>query len=567
MKLNLAKWVVCFAAGVMAVGGAAVTGYGAPANLYWDANGDTAGTGGTGTWNLADSTWRLGSATGTPQAWNNDVNGNSAYLAGTVGTLTLGDNITVALLSSSSGYVINGDGGGLYKLTLDSTSKVGGDGGSYAVMMANGTGPLTVNAPVVLAGPVCHQYRGTITFNGVVSGSAGVGTLAGNTLTLTNANTFTGGYGTVNGGTLVIGHDQAMGTGPILTTGVTLQPGKGNRTISNPITPTGGGVFYMATDGTNNLTLAGGAGTGTVGGKDPTFTVNNPVLTINRPLWSYADGNYGRYFDFVNKNGTGTLVLAQASSPVHGYSSGVNVNAGTLIVNGQAYAATSVSASVSSNSAQWTLTSGTTANLHVGQAVQPVSGYTDNNLVILSIDDATHFTVSAPWNANYTGSPSVCDAAGLGSASYNVTVSNAATLGGSGTIVLATGKTNTILAGGTIAPGSITAGTEVGTLTVTNGTFDFQQNAIYAWQYKDGAGDKVRVYGTLILPSVATVSVSQVSGSMPADPPIFTATTLAGATSLTNWVVTGVQNYTVQISGTTNVILKAPPMGTIIMFK
>lgn len=34
-------------------------------DLYWDANGDTADTGGTGNWNLADLLWRSTSDTGT----------------------------------------------------------------------------------------------------------------------------------------------------------------------------------------------------------------------------------------------------------------------------------------------------------------------------------------------------------------------------------------------------------------------------------------------------------------------------------------------------------------------
>ena len=39
--------------------------------LFWDVNGATAGTGGTGNW-LGSSIWRLNSATGALQAWSND---------------------------------------------------------------------------------------------------------------------------------------------------------------------------------------------------------------------------------------------------------------------------------------------------------------------------------------------------------------------------------------------------------------------------------------------------------------------------------------------------------------
>lgn len=561
MKTHLSKWLCRVVAVVMAAGAAQ------GASLYWDGNGD--GTrGGDGTWNTSGSSWWTAASGGTLQAWANGVNGNSAYLGGTAGTLTLGADVTVDLLDVATvGYVINGDAGGLYKLTLDSSNAPGGSqGANYTVMSVNGGKLLTINAPVVLTGSRMHQFRSDVTINGVVSGTQGFTApgSSGVTLTLNGSNTFSGGVSLGYVGTVVIGHDQALGIGSITPGGGPLRAGGGNRTISTVMSSSGGGNFYLQTDGTNNLTLAGGVGTGIVGGKDPSFTVNNPVLMIDRPLYAY----YGQPSTFVfTKAGTGTMVLAQSSSLSPGT---VNVNAGTVIVNGGSVAASTLNGTVTSNSAVITGLS-STAGLRIGQQVS-ATGLTFANLedarVIVSIDSATQVTLGAPVTSS-SGSYSITFSAvgALGYNTGNITVSNAATLGGSGTIVLATGKTNTVLAGGTIAPGSITAGAEVGTLTFTNGTFSFQENARYAWQYKDGAGDKVRVYGTLILPTVATVAVSQVSGSMPADPPIFTATTLAGASSLTNWVVTGVQNYTVQISGTTNVILKAPPMGTIIMFK
>jgi fibronectin-binding autotransporter adhesin len=552
MKTMHNGWVRSLFATVLAVmmlaGGGGVTAYGAPANLYWDVNGATAGTGGTGPWNLTDLTWRTNSATGTLLPWDNGVNGNSAYLGGTVGTLTLGANITVAYISPSSGYVINGDAGGSYSLTFDSTSKVGGDGGVYAVMMNGGL--LTINAPVVLAGSFYSQFRGDITFNGVVSGSGSLSTYT--TMTLTNANTFSGGFHMVNGGYLVFTHDQALGTGAILTGGGVLRAGNGYRTISNPITPTGGGAFNMATDGTNNLTLAGGAGTGIVGGKDPRFTVNNPVLTIDRPLYGY----YGQPATFVfTKAGTGTLVLAQSSPQSLGT---VNINSGAVIVNGGAISNSTLTGTTTNGSKVITGLS-STAGLKVGQQVSSGVGTPPNTPVIVSIDGADQITLAEAWTA--TGSRSLTFSAAGGGLGYNsghITVSNTATLGGTGTIVLATGKTNTILTGGTIAPGGIAAGTEVGTLTVTNGTFVLATNAIYAWQSKDGVGDKVRVYGTLSLPAVATVNVSQVSGALPATPTLFTANAFAGASTLSDWVVNGLTGYGAKIQGTDVVLYVLP---------
>ncbi len=419
------------------------------ANLYWDANGAVAGTGGTGEWNLADLTWRDGGIGGALQAWDNGTNGNAAYLGGTVGTLTLGANVTASFLSSSSGYQINGDGGGLYKLTLDSTSKVGGDGGVYAVMMNDGGGLLTVNAPTELTGAFYHQFRGSITFNGVVSGSAGLGSYSFRTLILNNANTFTGGYGTVNGGTLIIGHDQGMGTGSILTTGVSIQAGNGNRTIANPITPTGGNGFGMTTGGANNLTLSGGAGTGTVGGNGLTFNVGNPVLTIDRPLYAY----WGAPSNTFTKSGTGTLVLNE-SSVAHIGATAINVNAGTLIVNGGTTEQSILNGTTTAGSPVITGLS-STAGLRVGQAVNG-TGNPGSYPVIVSIDSASQVTLAQAWNATGTPSLTFFAVGGLGHNSGNVTVANAAKLGGSGTMVLGAGGTVTVQSGGTL----------MGTLTI-----------------------------------------------------------------------------------------------------
>lgn len=156
---------------------------------------------------------------------------------------------------------------------------------------------------------------------------------------------------------------------------------------------------------------------------------------------------------------------------------------------------------------------------------------------------------------------------GTASSQGNYTVGTSATLGGTGTISLATGKTNTVLAGGTIAPGGIASGTEVGTLTFSSGTFDFREDAVYAWQYKDGVGDKVQVNGTLILPSVATVNVSQVSGALPGVATLFSATApLAGATDLKDWVVTGLPNWKAKIQNQ-DVILSPPSGGTVIIIR
>lgn len=64
------------------------------ADYFWDANGATAGIGGTGNWNA--TAWRDGSATGTLGAW---VDGNRPTFATTTGIVTLNQNVAVSGLN------------------------------------------------------------------------------------------------------------------------------------------------------------------------------------------------------------------------------------------------------------------------------------------------------------------------------------------------------------------------------------------------------------------------------------------------------------------------------------
>ena len=86
------------------------------ANLIWDANGATAGTGGTGNW-TGGSTW-TNTTTTLFQAW---ADGNNAILTGAAGTITLNANVVVAnitngviassIIGSGANYLDFGAGG------------------------------------------------------------------------------------------------------------------------------------------------------------------------------------------------------------------------------------------------------------------------------------------------------------------------------------------------------------------------------------------------------------------------------------------------------------------------
>ena len=92
------------------------------ANYYWDADADaTTGTGGTGIWDASTSLWRSGSATGTLMAWpNTNPAVDAAFLAGTLGTLTLDTGATIyvnTLSVNTANYVVTGGVGSVLAFT------------------------------------------------------------------------------------------------------------------------------------------------------------------------------------------------------------------------------------------------------------------------------------------------------------------------------------------------------------------------------------------------------------------------------------------------------------------
>ncbi len=148
-----------------------------------------------------------------------------------------------------------------------------------------------------------------------------------------------------------------------------------------------------------------------------------------------------------------------------------------------------------------------------------------------------------------------------------VNVASGATLGGTGTIALASGAELTVTNGASLAPGA-----SVGTLTITNGPLNFAENAIYEWEYDAGTADLVQVYGDLVLPSVATVNVTEISGPAPNPATIFSATSLSGpgAADVSGWVITGdaTPSAAVEISGTDVVLTGvSPAAGTVVSIK
>lgn len=316
------------------------------ADLYWDANGATAGTGGTGTWNgTSTTTWRNGSETGGFQAWSSTAP-DMAWLGGTAGTITLGSAITA---------------GGVQMLSTAS--------GDYTIKTLNGTTTnlltLGANAPVVApAGK-------TLSFTGPASGAILGGTTSttaifqgGGTINLTGTNRVFAGIlrATGTGTTLIVTGTNALDSGSA-STGLESLNGavirvNGTSNYRRAATLDGGTLecanirsFQAQTN--NILTINGTSGkrsivanakTGEIGGLAGNGNTSRSatVNVTNDPGGIDLEYQAGWRNGTLNKLGAGTLLITPTSTfnrsdnytTANTSSYALSVNAGTVINEG-----------------------------------------------------------------------------------------------------------------------------------------------------------------------------------------------------------------------------------------
>ncbi len=145
---------------------------------YWDANGTAVGSGGTGTWNLANLNWSPnGDGVSGPfvEPWNNGDLDNAIF-GGTAGTVTVGTPVTVGNITFSSvGYALSG-------------------------------GTITLGA----ANSTITTATGTATIDSVLAGTNGLIKAGNGALVLNGANSFTGNIN-INAGSLYATADSALG--------------------------------------------------------------------------------------------------------------------------------------------------------------------------------------------------------------------------------------------------------------------------------------------------------------------------------------------------------------------
>jgi autotransporter-associated beta strand protein len=184
------------------------------------------------------------------------------------------------------------------------TLQVGG-GGTTGML---GTGAVTVTSPGTLA----FNRSDTLTVSNVISGTGAVNQTGTGTTLLTAANTYTGGT-TISAGTITLAaNDRLPTTGAITLTGGTLDLGG-------------------FTQQTGRVTLAGGSiGTGSI--IDGALLATDYVVESGSISAVLGGNNPGT----LTKNTTGTVTLTGNNV----YAGATQVNAGTLLVNGDQSGAT-----------------------------------------------------------------------------------------------------------------------------------------------------------------------------------------------------------------------------------
>jgi autotransporter-associated beta strand protein len=485
----------------------------AQTTFYWDANGGTAGTGGTGNWETATALWRNGSTAGALTVWSNTAPTDYAILEGTAGTVTVTGTIQVRRITFGvSGYTI-ASGAGTLTLVNDGIIDTAGFNATITEPIA-GTVGLTKNNAGTLTLSGANSYTGATTINAGTITMGAANTFAnGSTMTINggtlDANSRTDTLGTVTlnsgsitgtaGGTLTIG---ALNLGGPVSTTATVSTGTSTLQL-------GGTLTYNAASNPNGATIAGRL---SLGGANRTFTIGDSTaatddLTISAVI-SQSSGSRA-----LAKNGAGTLVLSGNNT----YDGLTSVTAGTLTLSGNNTGATG----------GVTLTSGT-LNLNnanaVGTGTLSLNGGTLNNNSGAAITLATNNAQSWGGNFTFTGTNDLDLGTGavtltgnrlLTTTAGNLTVGGiiggAFTLekAGGGTLILAGNSTYTGLttvSGGVLKLGAPGTGTNTPLGTTGAGTTVASGAALDLNGYTLGTAEALTLSGTGISSAGALIN-------------------------------------------------------------
>lgn len=332
------------------------------ADIFWDGTTTTADAdGGDGTWdNGTTLNWDTLATGGADSVW---TNANTAIFGGTAGTVTLGDNITVAGIEfSSGGYTI--DGGG-------NTITLANSGGkrttkSPAATLHTPSGTTTINANIDTNGfRFTTVGSGAALLTGDISGSGGFATYNNSNVTLSGANTYTGktditsdttsgsilrvsSLNSVNGGTPLMA-SSSLGAPTTIANGTILIGNSGKR-ASNSLIYEGAAATGETTDRVVRLEFNGSS-------QQSIYASGSGLLKFTSAMTSNAGSQSGS----LNLRGTGGGEIVQdlpvlATGGLRKFDSGTwtvaggavnrtRVEGGTLIVNGTLTTMTTVDVS------------------------------------------------------------------------------------------------------------------------------------------------------------------------------------------------------------------------------
>ncbi|WP_447930163.1 autotransporter-associated beta strand repeat-containing protein [Sphingopyxis fribergensis] len=261
---------------------------------YWDANGTAVGSGGTGTWNLANLNWSPnGDGVSGPfvEPWaNGDL--DNAIFGGTAGTVTVGAPVTVGNITfTSAGYVLNG-----------STLTLGGPAPTIATNFNN------ANA----------------TINSAIAGSSGLIKAGNGGLILNGTNSFTGGI-TINAGSIYAASDAALGAlsnNVVTAAGAAVRLSIAGASTSRAVAIGNGGTLILEGSGAGSALISGN---GRVSVAASGVTMSNDLSTYTgQTVFSGCNGTCSARFTSLRN-------LGEASS----LGAPVTVADGTIIFNQQ----------------------------------------------------------------------------------------------------------------------------------------------------------------------------------------------------------------------------------------
>ncbi|MHA4838718.1 autotransporter-associated beta strand repeat-containing protein [Sphingopyxis sp. MSC1_008] len=261
---------------------------------YWDANGTAVGSGGTGTWNLANLNWSPnGDGVSGPfvEPWiNGDI--DNAIFGGTAGTVTVAVPVTVGNITfNSAGYVLNG-----------STLTLGGPAPTITTNVGNSN----------------------VTINSTIAGSSGLVKAGSSGLILNGTSSFTGGI-TLNAGSIYAASDAALGAlsnNIVTAAGVEVRLSIGGASTSRAVAIGDGGRLRLEGSGAGSALISGN---GSVRVAESGVTMSNDLNTYTgQTIFTGCNGTCSARFTSLRNLGEASALGAP-----------VTVADGTIIFNQQ----------------------------------------------------------------------------------------------------------------------------------------------------------------------------------------------------------------------------------------